>query len=145
MKSNRDFFDLYKQVDGIVCVLIDRNTQDSIEWLQKFVESADIAGIPRSDIRVCFRDPTEKKSQLNAWIKDNNLGGKVQEGKILIFFHKPPKWLFKDNIDVKIVVTNSYTPINEPTSSVWLDTHHCVCYLSDIKPTPTRKQKIVSL
>ncbi len=77
--------------------------------------------------------------------KDNNLGGKVQEGKILIFFHKPPKWLFKDGIDVKIVVTNSYTPIHEPTSSVWLDTHPCVCYLGEIKPTLTRKQKIVSL
>ena len=145
IKSNRDFFDLYQQINGVVCVLVDRNTQDSIEWLQKFVESADIAGIPRSDIKVCFRDPTEKKSQLNAWVKDNNLGGKVQEGKILIFFHKPPKWLFKDNIDVKIVVTNSYTPINEPTSSVWLDTHPCVCYLGEIKPTLTRKQKIVSL
>ena len=145
LKLNSDFFNLYKKIDGIACVLIDRNTQDVVAWLEKFVGSADIAGIPRSEIKVCFRDPVEKKSKLNEWIKDNNLGGKVDEGKILIFLHKPPKWLFKDLIDVKIVITNSYTPINEPTTSAWLSAHPCVCYLGEIKPTPVRKQKIVSL
>jgi hypothetical protein len=145
LKLNGDFFNLYKEIDGIACVLIDRNTQDIVAWLEKFVGSADIAGIPRSEIKVCFRDPVEKKSKLNEWIKDNNLGGKVDDGKILIFLHKPPKWLFKDLIDVKIVITNSYTPINEPTTSAWLSAHPCVCYLGEIKPTPVRKQKIVSL
>ena len=77
--------------------------------------------------------------------KDNELGGKVDSGKILIFLHKPPKWLFKDTIDVKLVITNSYTPINEPTTSAWLMAHPCVCYLGEIKPTPVRKQKIVNL
>jgi len=145
LKLNRDFFNLYKEIDGIACVLIDRNTQDIVTWLERFIGSSDIAGIPRSEIKVCFRDPVEKKSKLNAWIKDNNLGGKVDEGKILVFLHKPPKWLFKDTIDVKIVITNSYTPINEPTTSAWLSAHPCVCYLGEIKPTPVRKQKIVSL
>jgi len=145
LKLNRDFFNLYKEIDGIACVLIDRNTQDIVTWLERFIGSSDIAGIPRSEIKVCFRDPVEKKSKLNEWIKDNNLGGKVDEGKILVFLHKPPKWLFKDTIDVKIVITNSYTPINEPTTSAWLSAHPCVCYLGEIKPTPVRKQKIVSL
>jgi len=145
LKSNNDFFNLYKEIDGVVCVLVDRNTQDVVAWLEKFIGSADIAGIPRSEIKVCFRDPVEKKSKLNEWIKDNNLGGKVEGGKILIFLHKPPKWLFKDAIDVKIVITNSYTPINEPTTSAWMMAHPCVCYLGEIKPTPVRKQKIVSL
>ena len=145
LKLNRDFFNLYKEIDGIACVLIDRNTQDIVTWLERFIGSADLAGIPRSEIKVCFRDPVEKKSKLNEWIKDNNLGGKVDEGKILVFLHKPPKWLFKDTIDVKIVITNSYTPINEPTTSAWLSAHPCVCYLGEIKPTPVRKQKIVSL
>lgn len=145
LKSNRDFFKIYNEVDGIVCVLIDRNTQDIVAWLDRFIGSADIAGVPRSEIKVCFRDPIEKKSKLNEWIKDNELGGKVDSGKILIFLHKPPKWLFKDAIDVKIVITNSYTPINEPTTSAWLSAHPCVCYLGEIKPTPVRKQKIVSL
>jgi len=145
LKLNSDFFNLYKEINGVACILIDRNTQDVVSWLEKFIVSADTAGIPRSEIKVCFRDPVEKKSKLNEWIKDNNLGGKVDGGKILIFLHKPPKWLFKDNIDVKIVITNSYTPINEPTTSSWLAVHPCVCYLGEIKPTPIRKQKIVSL
>ena len=145
MKSNSDFFNLYKEIDGVACILIDRNTQDIVAWLERFIGSADIAGIPRSEIKVCFRDPVEKKSKLNEWIKENDLGGKVDCGKILIFLHKPPKWLFKDAIDVKLVITNSYTPINEPTTSAWLMAHPCVCYLGEIKPTPVRKQKIVSL
>jgi hypothetical protein len=145
LKVNSDFFNLYKEINGVACILVDRNTQDVVAWLEKFVGSADIAGVPRSEIKVCFRDPIEKKSKLNEWVKDNNLGGKVEGGKILIFLHKPPKWLFKDNIDVKIVITNSYTPINEPTMSSWLAAHPCVCYLGEIKPTPIRKQKIVSL
>lgn len=145
LKLNSDFFTLYKQVNGVACILIDRNTQDVVAWLEKFIASADIAGVSRTDIKVCFRDPIEKKSKLNEWIKDNNLGGKVEGGKILLFLHKPPKWLFKDSIDVKIVITNSYTPINEPTTSSWLAAHPCVCYLGEIKPTPIRKQKIVSL
>ena len=145
LKSNANFFNLYREVNGVACILVDRNTQDVVAWLEKFIASADVAGVSRSDIKVCFRDPIEKKSKLNEWIKDNNLGGKVEGGKILIFLHKPPKWLFKDNIDVKIVITNSYTPINEPTTSSWLAAHPCVCYLGEIKPTPIRKQKIVSL
>ena len=145
IKTNKEFFDLQKNLSGITCVLIDRNTQDIVAWLEKFIGSADIEGIPRSEIKVCFRDPVEKKSKLNEWIKENNLGGTVSDGKILIFLHKPPKWLFKDDIDVKIVITNSYTPINEPTTSTWLAAHPCVCYLGDIAPTPIRKQKIVSL
>jgi len=145
LKTNSEFFELHNNINGIACVLIDRNTQNIIEWLEKFVSSADLAGIPRSEIKVCFRDPVEKKSKLNEWIKDNALGGTVRDGKILIFLHKPPKWLFKDDIDVKIVITNSYTPINEPTTSAWLSVHPCVCYLGDIKPTPIRKQQIVTL
>lgn len=145
LKTNQEFFNLHNDINGIACVLIDRNTQNIIDWLEKFVGSADLAGIPRSEIKVCFRDPVEKKSKLNEWIKDNMLGGTVRDGKILIFLHKPPKWLFKDNIDVKIVITNSYTPINEPTTSAWLSVHPCVCYLGDIKPTPIRKQQIVTL
>jgi hypothetical protein len=145
LKSNKEFFDLYNEVRGVSCVLIDRNTQNVVEWLEKFINSADAAGISRADIKVCFRDSVEKKSKLNEWIKDNALGGTVKDGKILIFLHKPPKWLFKDDIDVKIVITNSYTPINEPTTSAWLSVHPCVCYLGDIKPTPVRKQQIVTL
>lgn len=145
LKTNSDFFSLHKLIDGISCVILDRNTQNIIEWLYQFVESADQAGLARSQIKVCFRDPTEKKSRLNDWIKEQNLGGAVNEGRIFLFLHKPPKWLFKDDIDVKLLITNSYTPITEPTTAAWAAVHPCVCYLGDIAPTTVRNQKIVSL
>lgn len=138
------FFELYKDTGGIACVLLDRNTKDIVEWLEKFVETAD-RHYARNLIKVCFRDEADKSSNLNSWIKDRGLGGKVDEGKILVFNHKPPKWLFTKSVDVKIIVTNSYTPHSEPISTSWLSSHPCVCYVGDIKPTPPRNKKIVSL
>jgi hypothetical protein len=144
MQSVEDFFNLYKDVGGIACVLLDRNTKNVVEWLETFVETAD-RHYARNLIKVCFRDEADKSSNLNSWIKDKGLGGKVDEGKILVFNHKPPKWLFTKSVDVKIIVTNSYTPHSEPIASSWLSSHPCVCYVGDIKPTPPRNKKIVSL
>ena len=144
-KDISKFFDLYKAVDGSVGIVIDRNTSDVVAWLTNFVEKSDFYGIPRTDIKVCFREPESKASTLNQWVKDNNVGGTVKDGKILIFQHKPPKWLFKDSSDVKIIATNSFTPVNEPLTSAWVSAHPCVCYLGDIKPTRVRDKKIVEL
>ena len=145
LKCNQDFFNLYKEVDGATCILIDRNTQDIVAWLEKFVSSADAAGILRSDIKVCFRDPVERKSKLNEWIKENNLGGTVSSGKILIFLHKPPKWLFKDAIDVKMLVTNNIYPPTNIMAKDWFNSHPFVVYLGETKPTKQRGQNIVEL
>lgn len=144
MPSMDTFFELYKDVGGIACVLLDRNTKDVVEWLKNFVETANRHNA-RNLIKVCFRDESDKTSTLNSWIKDNGLGGKVDEGKILVFNHKPPKWLFTKSVDVKIIVTNSYTPHSEPVATAWLSSHPCVCYVGDIKPTPPRNKKIVNL
>ena len=144
MQSPETFFEVYKDTGGIACVLLDRNTKNVIEWIENFVNASE-KHMLRDLIKVCFRDESDKSSTLNKWIKDQSLGGKVDEGKILIFNHKPPKWLFTKNVDVKIIVTNSYTPHNEPIASSWLSSHPCVCYVGDIKPTPPRNKKIVSL
>ena len=144
MQSMNSFFELYKDVGGIACILLDRNTKNVVEWLKDFVETADRHNV-RDLIKVCFRDESDKTSTLNSWIKDNGLGGKVDEGKILVFNHKPPKWLFTKSVDVKIIVTNSYTPHSEPVATSWLSSHPCVCYVGDIKPTPPRNKKIVNL
>ena len=144
IKSMDSFFELYNDVGGIACVLLDRNTKNVVEWLENFVRAAELYNA-RNLIKVCFRDEADKSSNLNTWIKEQGLGGKVDEGRILIFNHKPPKWLFTKNIDVKIVVTNSYTPHNEPVASSWLASHPCVCYVGEITPTPPRNKKIVSL
>ena len=139
------FFKLYQTIGGTFCILIDRNTQDVVKWLDIFVKKADWAGISRKDLKVCFRDSDTKNSKLNQWIKEENVGGAVKDGKILIFQHKPPKWLFKDDIDVKILATNSFTPVAEPLSATWISGHHCVCYLGDITPTRIKDKKIVEL
>ena len=143
-QSLKDFFYIYKEVDGVFAVLLDRNTKDTLSWLKKFIEVAD-QFVTREEIKVCFREESEKNSVLNHWIKENGLGGKVDSGKILIFQHKPPKWLFAKNVDVKLILTNSYTPHVEPMSSSWILSHPCVCYVGDVKPTPPRNLKIAKL
>lgn len=144
-KDISKFFDLYKTIDGTAGIVIDRNTTDIVAWLDNFVRNTDMHGISRSDIKVCFRESDSKISKLNQWIKDNYVGGAVKDGKILIFQHRPPKWLFKDSVDVKLIATNSFTPMNEPLTSAWVSAHPCVCYLGDIKPTRVRDNKIVEL
>ncbi len=144
-KDVSKFFELYASLDCYVGIVIDRNTQDVVGWLDEFVKKADFCGISRSDIKVCFRETESRPSALNKWIKDNNVGGTVKDGKILIFQHKPPKWLFKEDTDVKIIATNSFTPMNEPLTSAWVAAHPCVCYLGGIKPTRARDKKIVEL
>lgn len=144
IKSIEDFFSVYKEVDGIFAILLDRNTKDLLSWLKNFIVIAD-RFVNRDDIKVCFREESEKNSVLNHWIKENGLGGKVDSGKILIFQHKPPKWLFTKNIDVKLILTNSYTPHVEPLAASWVLSHPCVCYVGDVKPTPPRNLKIAKL
>lgn len=145
LKENKKFFDIHKQTGGKSVVLLDRNTKDILDWLKKFVIDAEIAGC-KDEVKVCFRESGEESSQVNLYIKENRLGGKVENGKIFIFLHKPPKWLFKDNIDVKILATNCYVaPLSDSITSPWMFSHPCVCYLGEIKPTVVRNQKIVSV
>lgn len=145
IKNISKFFELHKTIEATSAIVIDRNTTDVVAWLDTFVKSADLAGIPRADIKVCFRESDKSSSKLNQWVKDNHVGGTVKDGKILIFQHRPAKWLFKDCDDVKIIATNSFTPMNEPLTSAWVSSHPCVCYLGDIKPTKVRDKKIVEL
>lgn len=144
-KSFDDFFSLYSEIEGNVAVVLDRNTKDIKQWIEHFVNSAEKFNISRKLIKVCFRESSIEDKIFNQWVKDNQLGGKVSEGKIFIFSHKPAKWLFKDNIDVNIIVINSFTPVNEPTMQTWTNSHHCVVYLGALKPTPPRTDRFVKL
>jgi hypothetical protein len=124
--------------------VLDR-TGNTLAWLDQFVRDVDNAGISRNDIRVCFRESKESDTGVNSWIKSNSVGGKVEDGKILIFEYKPAKWLFKQSEDVKMLVTNNlYPPTNQLTKD-WFESHPCVIYLGDIKPSEQRGQQIVEL
>jgi hypothetical protein len=144
MKDITELFDLYKRLRSKIVIIIDR-AQDTMTWLNDFVEKSEICGIDRQKIRICFRESKNQDTGLNQWVRDNKLGGKVDSADILIFQHTPSKWLFKEENFAKILVT---TMINPPTSMIttdWFDSHPCVIYLSDIRPTIKGKRKIVDL
>lgn len=144
MKEISDLFELYKQLQTKIVIIIDR-AQDTMEWLKDFVQKSEICGIDREKIRVCFRESKNESTGLNQWIRDNRLGGKVEGADILIFEHQPSKWLFKEENFAKILVT---TMINPPTSMIttdWFNSHPCVIYLSNIRPTMKGQRKIVNL
>jgi hypothetical protein len=132
--SNEKLFDVYKKIDGKISIVLDRASNKE-QWLETFIKDSEKCQISRSDIRICFRESKESNTGLNQWIKDNDLGRPVEDGKIFIFEHKPAKWLFKNNIDVKIVVTNNLYINPNTYVNDWMTSHPCVIYLGEIKPT----------
>jgi hypothetical protein len=144
IKSNDMFFDLYKDITGKAAVMLDR-TGDTLPWLQKFVADADAHGVNRDEIKVCFRDSKDRGTGINEWIKAAGVGGKVESGRLLIFESRPAKWLFKDLNDVTLLVTNNVFPPTNVMTRDWFNSHPCVIYLGDIKPSETKGQKIVEL
>ncbi len=144
LNSNREFLEICKQIDGKVCIVLDRVGR-TLEWLDGFTKELDSVGISRNEIKVCFRADKTENPELNEWIKSNGFGGKVNEGKILIFNHKPAKWLFKESTSVKILASNNLYPSTNQISRDWFSSHPCVIYLGDIKPSQNKEQKIVNL
>lgn len=144
IKENIKFLQLVKSINGKVCVILDRASR-SRDWIKSFVVDADAVGVSRDDIKICFRLTKDEDHGFNQWIKDAGLGGKVEDGKIYIFNHKPAKWLFKDNNDVKLLASNNLFPSTNTLAKDWFSSHPCVIYLGDIKPSEQRGQKIVEL
>lgn len=144
IKEIEKFFQLCEKIQGKICVLIDRASERET-WLKKFVEIAEKYPTERESIRVCFRDDKHDRGNFNQWVKDNRLGGSVNSGKYLIFENKPAKWLFKDNVDVKIIVTNNLYSNSNAWVNDWLASHPCVIHLSDVRPILKREKNIDSL
>ena len=144
IKNNQEFLELTKNIDGIICIVLDR-AHDPIAWLKEFVKDIDQCEIERSSVKVCFRQPKTENPEFNDWVKENGLGGSMINGKIYIFNYKPAKWLFKEEKNVTILATNNLSPSTNTLTNDWLNTHPCVMYLGDIKPSELRNQKIVKL
>lgn len=144
LKDLKEFFSLYKSVDSKVCVILDRSS-DYFDWLKKFVNTADLEGIGRSEIKVCFREDGKPNSQVNQWIKDNSVGGKISDGKIFIFLNSPAKWLYKDLDSFKIITTNGLFPFTSKTLQSLLNHHPCVINISEAKPSKQREIEIEEL
>lgn len=144
LKDFREFFKLCNSVRGKIAVVVDRSS-DTLSWLRSFIQAADEAGIHRGEIKVCFRENKDSDTGINEWIKLAGVGGKIEGGRIYIFEHKPAKWLFKDKEDITIIATNNLYPHTNQVTKDWLDSHPCVIYLGDIKPSEQKGRKIVEL
>jgi len=143
-KNLHDLFELYVILREKICIIIDRN-EDSKVWLSRFIDESLKYPISRSKIKICFRQNKDQGNDFNDWIKDNDLGGKIDDADILIFEHKPAKWVFKEDNFIKILVTTMINPSTHSVTGDWLETHPCVIYLADIRPTIKGNKKIVQL
>lgn len=138
------WFEIFKNFQGPVAIILDR-TDDNFLWIRNFIEAADRCSVDRKKIKVCFRESNAENSDFNIWVKNNDVGGKIEEGEIFIFQHKPGKWLFKNEISVKMIVTNSVFPLTSQISQKMLDSHPLVVNLGPIKASRTKEISIVEL
>ena len=143
-KDTATFFKIHAAANGVSVVIMDREP-NAVEWLENFIKNADLAGIPRSDIKVCFRDGKNEGTKVNDWIKATGVGGNVNEGKIFIFRHKPAKWLFTNKIPVKLIATNSLFPMTNMVAQKWIESSPCVLYVNNIKATQIKGKPLVEL
>lgn len=142
--SITDFFDIVSKIDGTVVIILDR-AHNSLNWMKEFTKKAHEFGIPANDIKVCFRNDKVTDNGTNQWIKESGYGGKVDGGKLLIFNHKPAKWIFKNQLDIKIVATNNIYPPSDPVTRDWISNHPCVLYIGSVRPSKSKDTKIVDL
>ena len=122
---------------------MDRDEKEK-NWLKNFIEAAKIQ-ISDKKIKICFREAQEKDQEFNQWVKENGLGGKVDQGDIYIFQHKLPKWILSEYKNMLFIAT---TMINPPSNTMTQDfflSHPCVIHLREIRPTAWRNRTIVQL
>lgn len=144
LKSLDQFFEIYNDTQATTAVVLNKG-ESAEEWVKAFAAAAHTHSVPSADIRVCFRQDKVEDRGFNQWVKDSGFGGKVKGGNIFIFQSKPPKWLFSDNIDVKIILTNSLYPVPSATTQAWMESHACVCFVGDIKASLIKDKKIAEL
>jgi hypothetical protein len=144
IESPREFLNLIKNLTGKVVMVLDR-AHNNFNWLKEFTGVAKTIGFTSDEIKICFRADKDQNQELNEWIRNEGYGGKVDDGKILIFNHKPAKWVFKNINDVKIVATNNLYPPTDSVTKDWFINHPCLIYLGDIKPSKSKDRKIAKL
>ena len=139
----KDFFNIAENIDGKVCILLDRSV-DPLNWLKNLLMYIDSVKLSREKFKVCFRESNKDKPEFNNWVKENNLGGKVNEGKYFIFKQKPAKWLFNEQTEFKIIVSNNIYPPTNAITRTWMKSHPCVIYFDRVRPS-TGSNKVVEL
>ena len=138
-----DFVNACYATSGRIGIVLDRagNTR---EWLLTLFDTMKQLELDLSDIKVCINRGRQSNKELGNWLDDHKTNG-TNDSKILIFLHKPPKWIFKDKIKFDILGTNAIYPLPHKLTASWLSGHPCVTYLSPIYPSAFKGQKIVKL
>lgn len=147
IKDFEKYFELVRMIKddkSKIVIILDRPSE-AFQWLQDFSQQAEKYHIPNHHIKVCFREDKDHNCGLNDWIKVKGYGGKVEEGKIYIFLQKPAKWLFNEINNVKIITTTGLYPALNPIVRDLCNSHSCVIFLGNIKPSEKRDQRIVEL
>lgn len=142
-KDLKKLLEILKHIDGKVVFLLDR-ASDYQEWTKNLKNILDEEKIINQTV-VCFRENNQQCPNFNQWVAASGLGGKIDNKKFLIFLQKPNKWLFNQRDDVKVVVTNSIYPPTDQIAKYFLQSHPCVIFTGDVKPTDSKERKIVSL
>jgi len=140
--SITDFINICYATPGRVGIVLDRagNTK---EWLSTLFDTMKQFELDPNDIKVCIKSGRQSNKPLSDWITDHSTG--TNDSKILIFLHKPTKWIFKNKIKFDILGTNAIYPLPHKLTASWLAGHPCVTYLSPICPSAFKGQKIVKL
>jgi len=138
---------LIKELNAYPIVIFLDRSHDAIDWVKNIFYHFQAENLGIEGMRVCFRFPKEdpEGTEFNQWVKENNLGGSVESGKIFICQHKPPKWMLKGDFSPKIVISNSLYPQTNIVASSMINSHHTVFYIGKVKPSVNKDLKIVEL
>ena len=147
IKDIKSLVELLGTADSWPAVVILDRTSDYAKWVSEFYSAYSEENPGKNDIKICFRESNEDENgrRFNQWIKDKDLGGNISQGKIFVCNHKLPKWLIKDKITTKMLISNGLYPNTNVTTTSYIDSHHTVLYVGDIKPSNKKDKKIVSL
>ena len=138
-------FEVGERITGCVAIVLSRSSNESElkAILADIMQSAKNVGVNPNAVKACFRKDSKHNEGFNSWLAQNNLTGPVKEGKYFIFDSKPAKWLFKEEIDVSIIATNTVYMHGNALTNNWFQTHPCVLYVTTGEPV--KEQKIVNL
>lgn len=144
IKDLKKFFQTYLDLDTKAAVIVDRNLE-ILPWLQNFLENADSFDIPRNIIKVCFRQKNSDEDNINEWIREQQVGGKLEGGKIFVFMHSPNKWFYNDIDSYKILLFSNVIPPTNHTVQSLMHMHPLVMHYENIKPTSMKEIEIETL
>lgn len=139
MKNLYNFFDICKQISGKIVVILSEKISYH-NWLQEFIDVAELCDYDIGSIKICFREKNDKNKSFNQWIKDKGMGGEIKNGKIYIFLHRPAKWIFKLDNEIKLIATNNnYIPVDYITKE-WFK-NNPVIYLNETQLRKNREEE----